>query len=115
VGQYSKEIFTHLGIWDKLQSMSKVTFASNVKEVLVQVASAAVSCGVVYGTDAATSNGVEVVAEAPTGSHTVVTYPAAILKTVKDEKAARAFLDFLKSDACSKVFKEIGFAIPSSR
>jgi molybdate transport system substrate-binding protein len=112
VGQYSEEIYKKLGLWDALNSQKKISFASNVKEVLAQVEAGAVDCGVVYGTDAATSNGVDVVADAPEGSHAPITYPAAILKTAKDIDAAKAFVQFLKSDASQKVFSRIGFAAP---
>lgn len=112
VGQYSQEIYTNLGVWDKLNAMQKITFASNVKEVLVQVAAGAVDCGIVYGTDAATSDGVEVVAQAPAGSHKPIVYPAAILNKTKDEAAAKAFMEFLKTEASAYVFKSIGFAVP---
>jgi molybdate transport system substrate-binding protein len=113
VGQYSQEIYTNLGVWEQLNRMSKITFASNVKEVLVQVAAGAVDCGIVYSTDAATSGGVEIAAEAPAGSHRPIVYPAAILKRTKDEAAAKAFVEFLKGDAAKGVFKAIGFAIPA--
>lgn len=112
VGQYSEEIYKNLGLWDQLKSMKKITFGSNVKEVLSQVAAGAVDCGVVYSTDAATSKAVDVVAEAPAGSHKPITYPAAIMKKAKDESAAKAFVDFLKGNESSKVFGDIGFAIP---
>ncbi len=112
VGQYSQEIYTNLGVWDKLNAIQKITFASNVKEVLVQVAAGAVDCGIVYGTDAATSDGVEVVAQAPAGSHKPIVYPAAILNKTKDEAAAKAFMEFLKTEASAYAFKSIGFAVP---
>lgn len=112
VGQYSVEIFKNMGIWDKLQSENKITYASNVKEVLAQTAAASVSCGVVYSTDAATSKAVKVVANAPKDSHKPIVYPAAIMKDTKNKDAAEAFVKYLKSGACSKVFKKIGFAIP---
>ncbi|MDR1376423.1 MAG: molybdate ABC transporter substrate-binding protein [Synergistaceae bacterium] len=110
VGQYSQEIYTTLGLWDELNGMSKITFASNVKEVLVQVAAGAVDCGVVYGTDAATSDGVEVVAFAPAGSHRPIVYPAAMLRGAQDK--ASAFVEFLKGEESTNVFKSIGFSIP---
>jgi molybdate transport system substrate-binding protein len=112
VGQYSQQIFTKLGLWDRLNSQKKISFASNVKEVLAQVEEGAVDCGVVYSTDAAASKGVEVVADAPKDTHEPITYPAAILKGVKDEAAAKAFVEFLKSGESAAVFKRIGFAIP---
>ena len=64
--------------------------------MLSQVAAGAVDCGIVYSTDAATSKGVDVVAEAPKGSHKPITYPAAILKKAKNPEATAAFVDFLK-------------------
>lgn len=112
VGQYSQEIFTALGVWDKLNSEKKITFGTNVKEVTSQVAEAAVDCGVVYATDAF-SAGLEAVAEAPDGTHKPVVYPAAVLNTTKHETEAKAFLDYLKSDDCAKVFESVGFSIPA--
>jgi molybdate transport system substrate-binding protein len=113
VGQYSQQIYEKLGLWDQLNADKKISFASNVKEVLSQVAAGAVDCGVVYSTDAATSDGVDVAADAPDGSHAPITYPAAVLGRTKDESASKAFIEFLKGPAASAVFKSIGFAIPS--
>ena len=113
VGQYSVEIYKSLSIWDNLQKSGKITYASNVKEVLAQVAAGAVDCGIVYSTDAATSKGVEVVAEAPKDTHKPITYPAAVMKHTKNAAAAKAFAEYLKSGACASIFKKIGFAIPA--
>ncbi len=113
VGQYSEEIFNYMGIWDELNSESKITFGSNVREVLAQVEEGAVDCGVVYSTDAATTDMVEVVASAPEGSHQDVTYPAAVLKTSKNPEAAKAFIDYLKTGECTEVFEKAGFVIPA--
>jgi molybdate transport system substrate-binding protein len=112
VGQYAQEIYANLGLWDSLNSSGKISFASNVKEVLTQVAEGAVDCGVVYSTDAATSDQVEIAADAPAGSHAPITYPAAVMKGAKDEAAALAFVNFLKSEDASNVLSRIGFAIP---
>ncbi len=112
VGQYSEEIYTSLGKWDELTASGKVTYGSNVKEVLALVSEAAVDCGIVYSTDAATATGVRVVASAPEGSHKAITYPAAVLNTTKNQIAAEAFLAYLQTDACAKVFTDIGFVIP---
>jgi molybdenum ABC transporter, periplasmic molybdate-binding protein len=112
VGQYSEQIYKHLGLWDELNAKSRISFASNVKEVLAQVAAGAVDCGVVYSTDAATSQGVEVVAVAPAGSHQPITYPAAILQCTKEEGAAKAFVEFLRGPEATAVFEGIGFATP---
>jgi molybdate transport system substrate-binding protein len=111
VGQYSQEIFTNMGVWDALQS--KITFGSNVKEVTTWVGEGTVDCGVVYSTDAAAA-GLEIVAYAPAGMlKTPVVYPAAVMNVSNNVDAAKAFLDYLKSDACAKVFENAGFSIPA--
>jgi molybdate transport system substrate-binding protein len=112
VGQYSEEIYRSLGIWDELNASGKLSFASNVKEVLAQVAAGAVDCGAVYSTDAATNNKVMVVAVAPKNTHRPITYPAAIMKNAKNKEAAAAFAKYLQGPEAVKVFKSIGFAIP---
>jgi molybdate transport system substrate-binding protein len=114
VGQYSQEIYTNLGLWDTLRNSGKVTYGSNVKEVLSHVESAAADCGIVYGTDAATSSGVRIAASAPQGSHRPITYPAAILNITQNQAASEAFAAFLRGPQARAVFERIGFAIPSN-
>ena len=112
VGQYSEEIFTNMGIWDQLNADGKITFGSNVKEVLAQVEEGAVDCGVVYSTDASTSEKVDVVATAPEGTHKPIVYPAAVLKNAPNAEKANEFLAYLKTDVCADVFESVGFSIP---
>ena len=109
VGQYSEEIFTYMGVWDQLNSEQKITFGTNVREVLAQVEDGGVDCGIVYSTDAATTDKVAIAAAAPEGSHKAITYPAAVLKTSKNPDAAKAFIDYLKTDDCTAVFEDAGF------
>lgn len=111
VGQYSEEIFTYMGIWDKLNNEQKITFGTNVREVLAQVEEGGADCGIVYSTDAATTDKVEVVASAPEGSHKAITYPAAVLKTSNNPDAAKAFIEYLKIDECTAVFENAGFVV----
>ena len=112
VGQYAQDVFTYLGVWDQLNADSKITFGTNVKEVLAHVESAAVDCGVVYISDAATGMGITVVASAPEGSHKPVNYPAAVLKNTKHEQEAKDFLEYLKGEEATKIFTDIGFQVP---
>ena len=108
VGQYTQKIFEFYGI-DEDAIADKLTYGSNVKEVTTQVSENSVDCGIIYGTDAF-SAGLTVVDEATVemcGGQVI--YPAAVLKTAKDTDAANAFLDYLKTDACSEVFSAVGF------
>ena len=113
-GQYAQEALTNLGIWDKIQD--KVSFGTNVTEVLNQVAAASADAGIVYATDAASkADQVTVVAEAPEGSlKTPVLYPAGMVEDKEasddDKAAAEAFLEYLQSDEALEVFEKYGFA-----
>ena len=108
-GQYAKEALTNLNVWDSIQD--KVSFGTNVTEVLNQVAAASADAGIVYATDAASkADQVTVVAEAPEGSlEKKVIYPVAVVKATAHEDAAKAFVDFLQTPEAIQVFKSYGF------
>ena len=109
-GQYAQEALTNLGIWDKIQD--KVSFGTNVTEVLNQVAAASADAGIVYATDAASmADQVEVVAEAPEGSLAKkVIYPVAVVKGTAHEEVAKEFVAFLQTDKAITVFEDYGFS-----
>jgi molybdate transport system substrate-binding protein len=107
VGQYSEEIFTTLGIWDKVKA--KANFGSDVRQVLTWVEGGEVDCGVVYATDAATSDKVKVVCEAPEGSHKPVIYPVAVIKSSIYPNEAGEFVRYLSSPEAAGIFKKYGF------
>ena len=106
-GQYAEEVFTTLGISDQVRA--KANYGSDVRTVLAWVESSEVDCGVVYATDAYTSDDVDIVAVAPEGSCRKVIYPVGIVKATSNEKAAEEFLSFLQSDRAMKVFEKYGF------
>jgi molybdate transport system substrate-binding protein len=115
VGSYAREIFNNLGITDAVMSM-EINEGANVTAVLTAVAEGANEVGVVYSTDAASIDGVEVIAEAPEGSlDTPVIYPVAAVKNNNaddnETSAANEFLEYLKSDAAAAVFESYGFTI----
>ena len=107
-GQYAKTIFTNLGFWEDVEK--KANFGTDVRTVLGWVETSAVSCGVVYATDAYSSDLVKIAAEAPEGSCDPVIYPAGIVASSSNTQAAEAFLQFLKSDEAMKVFEKYGFS-----
>lgn len=108
VGQYSEEIFTTLGTLDAVKA--KANYGSDVRTVLSWVEEGAVDCGVVYATDAYTSDKVKIVSEAPAGSCKQVIYPAGIVKASANAEAAAEFIDYLKSEETMKLFESYGFS-----
>lgn len=108
-GQYAREAFTSLGIWDAVKGKSSL--GTNVTEVLNWVAEGSADVGVVYATDAATTQRVVVICEAPEGSlKQKVIYPVGMLAGSEHKEAAGLFIDFLKSEEALKVFEKYGFS-----
>ncbi|MDV4152428.1 molybdate ABC transporter substrate-binding protein [Clostridium sp. AL.422] len=107
-GQYAKELFENLKIWDEVSA--KASLGTNVTEVLNWVAEGSADSGIVYSTDAASNNKVDVVLEAPEGSVSKVIYPIGIVKASKNKEEAKNFTDFLKSEEAIKVFESYGFS-----
>lgn len=109
VGQYTEEILTNMGILDAVKA--KAVYGSDVRQVLSWVETGDADCGVVYATDAAVSDKVNVIAVAPADSHKPVIYPAAVIKDTKHLDAAKKFLDFTGTDAAKQVFEKYGFKV----
>ena len=109
VGQYTEEIYTHLGTWDQVQA--KANPGENVRAVLAWVETGDADCGIVYATDAYSTDLVKVVAEAPEGSHKPVVYPGAVLAETENADEAQAFLDFLSTPDAVKAFEAAGFSM----
>ena len=108
-GQYAMEALTSLGVFD--EAFSKASLGTNVTEVLNWVAEGSADVGIVYATDAASTNRVKVIAEAPEGSLAQpVIYPVGIVSGTVHKDAAQQFVDFLKSDEALKVFEAFGFS-----
>lgn len=108
VGQYSEEIFTTLGILDEVKA--KANYGSDVRTVLSWVETQAVDCGIVYATDAYTSDLITIVCEAPKGSCKQVIYPAGVVKASENSEAAAGFVAYLQSDEAMKLFEKYGFS-----
>lgn len=106
-GQYAKEAFDSLGMWDQVKA--KASLGTNVTEVLNWVAEGSADAGVVYATDAAATDKVKIVAEAPEGSVSKVIYPVGIVNSSTKKEAAAAFQKFLKTDDARAVFVKAGF------
>jgi len=108
VGQYAHEALTTLGLWEQVEK--KVSLGTNVTEVLNWIAQESAEVGIVYATDAATTDKVKVLAEAPEGSlKKKVIYPVAVTTVSIDKESAKLFLEFLQSEEALEVFKKYGF------
>lgn len=108
-GQYAEEVFKNLNILDQVKD--KAVYGKDVKEVLTWVATGNADAGVVYETDAKTSDKVKVVAVAADGTHTPIVYPATVIKSTKNADASKAFMAYLSGPQAKVVFEKYGFTM----
>jgi molybdate transport system substrate-binding protein len=109
-GQYAKEALTNLGLWDAVES--KLSLGTDVTAVLNQVGQGSADVGIVYATDAKSTDDVKVICEVPDDAlDTPCIYPVAQLKDAKDADAAKAFMDFLQTQEAKDKFVEYGFTL----
>jgi molybdate transport system substrate-binding protein len=108
-GRYAQELFTKLGILEQLRS--KLVYGNSVRSVLGAVESGNSDAGVVYVTDAKISNRVRQVATAPKNLHSPIVYPIAVIRSSRQQTAARAYVQFLRSQPAQTRFQTAGFGI----
>lgn len=106
-GQYAEEVLNFYGIWEQIED--KLIFGNTVSQVLTFVDSGNVDAGLVYSTDAKTSERVTVVATAPPESHSPIIYPIAIIKDSQQVDIAQEFIDFLATSEAQTIFTKYGF------
>ncbi|MGE0126538.1 MAG: molybdate ABC transporter substrate-binding protein [Blastocatellales bacterium] len=107
-GQYAEQSLTRLGLWRQMEP--RLVFAEDVRQVLDYVARGEVEAGIVYASDAQSSNHrVRVAARAPEGSHDPILYPIAVVRASKQQEAARAFIAEVVSDEGQRILEKYGF------
>jgi molybdate transport system substrate-binding protein len=111
-GMYAQQTLEKLNLWDAVKK--KAVYAKDVRQVLTYVATGDADAGLVYRTDAQTSPKIRTIFTAPPSSHDPIVYPAAVLKSSKDQAAARAFLQFLETAHALEIFKTYGFNDPNN-
>jgi molybdate transport system substrate-binding protein len=109
VGQYATEVFKNLGILDRVKS--KLVLGNNVRAVLAAVETGGADAGIIYVSDAQSSDKVVISAIADRKLHAPIIYPIAILKSSKSLELAKKYVDFLQTKPAQLVFKKYGFGI----
>lgn len=107
-GIYAKESLENLGWWAKLGG--RIVGTDDVRTALAFVERGECPAGIVYATDAAISEKVEVLAPFPENTHKPIVYPFASVKDARAE--TRAFLEYLASSSeAAAVFTHYGFVM----
>lgn len=108
-GAYSVEAIETMGALDKLKDL--FVYAEDVRAVLTYVETGNVDAGIVYRTDALLSDKVEIVDGVFSDLHAPIVYPVGIIRESEDSEAAKAFYEYLQTDAALEVFEGYGFVI----
>lgn len=107
-GRYARQALEALGLWQAAEP--RLARADNVRAALLFVERGDAPLGIVYGTDAAASQGVRVIGTFPADSHPPISYPFAL--TARGTSAeARAFLAFLTGPGAAPTWKRFGFSL----
>ena len=108
-GQYGNQTLNALHLLDAIKP--KFVLAKDVRQVLAYVETGNADAGLVYATDAMTSDKVRVVAVAPEWTHEAIVYPAAVVRGGRSEADARRFVEFLSTPNAHAIFTRHGFTI----
>ena len=106
-GVYAKAWLTGLGLWPRLAP--RVLPTLDVRAALAAVESRAAPAGVVYATDAATSQKVQIAFAVDPKAAPEIVYPLALLKHGGD--AAQRFYAFLAGAEAKAAFERRGFTV----
>lgn len=108
VGLYAREALETLGLWGEAEGLLARTAETRAALALVETGEAPL--GIVYATDAAASERVKVVGHFPQDSHTVISYPFAIIAGESGAEVEAVF-DFLLGPEATDVFEDAGFTV----
>lgn len=108
-GQYGEQVLNTFGLLDLLKAEGKIVLGSDVRTVLNWVETGNADAGIVYATDAFTTEEVRIVESAPEVSHDPIIYPAAVLAKSAGIEIALDFLNFLFSSDAAELFRQYGF------
>lgn len=106
-GMYAKAALEEAGVWAKLEG--RVVGAVDVRAALALVEGGAVSCGIVYRSDAAASTRANIAYTVPAGEKWIEFVGAVTRHGAAAGGGGQAFLEFLSAPAAQAVFEKHGF------
>ena len=109
-GVYARAYLSSLGLWDELAP--RLVPTRSVRAALAVVEAGDADAGIVYRTDALSSDEVAVAFEVPEDDGPAIAYPAAMLADAPNRAGAARFLDYLQSTAARDAFRRAGFTVP---
>jgi molybdate transport system substrate-binding protein len=108
-GAYAKQWLESVGLWENIRK--KLVLAKDVRQVLTYVETGNADAGIVYQTDAISSQHIHVAAKADPSLNEKIAYYAGIINTSQNKKQAEQFAKYLHSRQAQSVLKRHGFII----
>ena len=107
IGKYTAEVLKKADV-----SVTPDSFESNVKGIMLKVASGEADAGIVYHSEVIASDGQVEGVEIPAELNIVAKYPIGMIKNSANKKQAQEFVDFLLSTAGQTLLTQYGFGFP---
>ncbi len=110
-GRYARAWLEREGLWDSVAL--RVVAADSVRSALARVAAGHADAGIVYRSDLTVSTAVRLAWIVPLERGPAIRYPAAVLRTTREESLARTFIAALRHPDVQRRFAERGFGPPT--
>ncbi len=112
-GRYARSALKHHNLWSRVEP--RIVFGDDVRLTLQQLLIGGLPCGIVYASDAATTDALDIAYRFDPKSHPPIRYPAAVIRRAGVHPAADAFCRFLGTDAARSILRSHGFTdVPPS-
>lgn len=110
-GLAAKQALQHFGLWDALQP--KIVMGQNIGQTFSMISTGNAELGLVAKSYAMSTRNQTPGSrwDVPADAHEPIRQDAVILKHAEDNPAARAFADFLRSNAAREVITRFGYAV----
>ena len=107
IGKYTTTVLKKAGV-----AITPDSFESNVKGIMLKVASGEADAGIVYHSEVIASDGQVQGVKIPTEFNIVAEFPIGIIKNSANKKEAQRFIDYLLSPEGQSLLTQYGFQTP---
>ena len=111
-GVYARQYLQTIGLWSQLES--KMAPTGSVRLALEAVENGAADAAIVYRTDIPTGARAREAFVVPVADGPRIVYPAAIVRSGKNQAGGRRLLEFLRSPDATAAFRRAGFLAPAA-
>ena len=108
-GIYAKQAVTKLGHWPEFQQ--RIVIGADVRHALAHVSSGGAQAGIVYATDAAISDAVQVSGEIDAELTEEIVYPLVMTTIGVRNEAAQQLFEFIMGESAAASFTKFGFVV----